>query len=173
MARPFRHQPAATTDLLVVDGLERWSHVRRTILAMPYLGPDHVLRIVGDGPRRHALTALAQSMGLAHRVLFYGRVSDRELDVLLTQSDVLCSLSSRGRDHFTVRRAAALGLGVVVSPAGAWTLDRNVQVSPEVVTASTVDAALAARIRRAANRAAKTSVTTQHQPVLDVYSRAA
>ncbi len=176
MAQQFFVSDETTTDVLVVNDLERWNDVERAIRAMEHLGANHVLRIAGDGPRRLSLEGLAETTGIADRIIFVGRVHDAEIDALMRRSDVLCSLSMRPRDHLPVRRAISAGLGTVISPSGRWASGRRSWVQPEIVTNIASDAVIAARIRRAANGAAKHQIDfgrSSDDRVVDALARTA
>lgn len=57
--------------------------------------PEATLIIAGEGPARKTLTALAESLGLADRVRFLGRVPHEELAGVYSAADILVLASSR------------------------------------------------------------------------------
>ena len=77
--------------------------------------PDAVLRIVGDGPYRGALTALARSLRIESHVEFLGAVSQREKVEVLNQALVAAAPSPKEGWGLTVIEANACGTPVVAS----------------------------------------------------------
>ncbi len=67
-----------TFDLVTVNYLHPRKRVDLTIRALVLL-PGRTLKVVGAGPERQALGALAEALGVAERVTFAGFVADREL----------------------------------------------------------------------------------------------
>jgi glycosyltransferase involved in cell wall biosynthesis len=57
---------------------------------------DWRLDVVGDGPQRQTLPALATDLGLADRVVFHGRVSDAQLDALYAEASVFLMPAVQG-----------------------------------------------------------------------------
>lgn len=57
---------------------------------------DWRLDVVGDGPQRDSLRALASGLGLADRVVFHGRVSDAQLDELYAKASVFLMPAVQG-----------------------------------------------------------------------------
>ncbi|MBI4799277.1 MAG: glycosyltransferase family 4 protein [Desulfarculus sp.] len=83
------------------------------LLAMEGLKAE--LWLVGEGPLRPALEALAQERGLAAR--FLGRVANQELPALMRQATV-CVLPSKGEHHpKALIEAMAAGAAVLGSDA--------------------------------------------------------
>ena len=125
--------------------IERKGH-HHVIRALARL-PDAELLIVGEGPERSALTALAEEQGVSARVHFLGTMTQSELCELYNALDVLVLASSREGWANVLLEAMACGTPVVAS--NAWG-------NPEVVTAPeagmlmpTLDAAgIAAAIER-------------------------
>jgi L-malate glycosyltransferase len=72
------------------------------------------LQIVGDGPQRSSLEALAQSLGIGDRVCFTGSVPGDEVIALMKSSKVLAFPSRREGFGITVIEAQACGLVPVV-----------------------------------------------------------
>jgi phosphatidylinositol alpha-mannosyltransferase len=95
----FRHatlrpadMPASIRFVLFVGRLEPRKGVDRLIRAMPIVqrhAPDVRLAIVGDGPDRAALEAVARTAGVD--VLFAGRVSDAILPAYYRAAEIVCS----------------------------------------------------------------------------------
>ena len=81
--------------------------------------PPRRLILIGDGPERARLEALARDLGIVNQVHFLGRRSREEVALWMNRADVLC-LSSRSEGMpNVVLEARASGLPVVTTPAGA------------------------------------------------------
>jgi len=79
---------------------------------------DSRLLIMGDGPERSNLTALAERLGLKGRVEFYGAYVRKEFAEALGESDAFV-LASRGETFGVVCiEALACGLPVVATRCG-------------------------------------------------------
>lgn len=76
------------------------------------------LVIVGDGPQRAELEALAQQIGVADRVRFVGPVPHSEVPGWLNQFDLFVAPSRFESFGAAVVEASACGLAVVASDAG-------------------------------------------------------
>lgn len=81
---------------------------------------DCRLLIVGDGPQRQALEALALALGIEARTLFAGAVAHADVPRWLHRLDIYCAPSRLDSESFGVAviEASACGLPVVVSDAG-------------------------------------------------------
>lgn len=113
------------------DGRVRLLFVGRLV---PYKGADMVLDalaalpavrrdrvecvVVGDGPERAALAALARQRGLTARVRFAGWVENRQVARYLADSDIFCFPSVREFGGAVVLEAMAAGMPVIVSDYG-------------------------------------------------------
>ncbi|PZW46783.1 glycosyltransferase involved in cell wall biosynthesis [Humitalea rosea] len=95
--------------------IERKGH-HHIIAALPAL-PGHRLLIVGEGPDRAALGALAQSLGVAERVQFAGAQPHALLPLYFGAADALVLASSREGWANVLLEAMACGTPVVASPA--------------------------------------------------------
>jgi len=95
------------------------------ITAMAEL-PGMLLLIAGDGPERAALQTLAESLGVADRVRFLGRLPHESLRDVYEAADILVLASSREGWANVLLEAMACGTPVVAS---------NVWGTPEVVEA--------------------------------------
>jgi glycosyltransferase involved in cell wall biosynthesis len=92
--------------VLTVGRVERYKNVDLIIKAFRGVRTEATLVVVGDGPDRPRLERLAAGVG---RVRFTGRVSDAELDALLSAADVVTSAS----DHEAFGLVVADGLTAV------------------------------------------------------------
>ena len=123
--RPTDGRAATAPTLLSVGHLiERKGH-DLIIRALPQL-PEFELTIVGEGPERVALAALATSLGVAGRVRFLGARPHDELPAIYGAADALVLASSREGWANVLLEAMACGTPVVAS---------NVWGNPEVVKA--------------------------------------
>ncbi len=107
--------PKYGVDLLLraFAGLMRDAEVRA-------LTDDCRLLIVGDGPQRAALEALARELGIAQRTEFAGAVAHADVPAGLHRLDLYAAPSRLDSESFGVAviEASACGLPVVVSDAG-------------------------------------------------------
>jgi len=78
------------------------------------------LEIVGDGPQRAALEALAANLGIAAHTTFAGAVAHHQVPAWLNRLDVYAAPSRLDSESFGVAviEASACGLPVVVSDVG-------------------------------------------------------
>lgn len=98
------------------------------------------LVIIGDGPERSRLQLLAQRLEVSDRVLFAGRVSQRDLPVYYSAADALILASSREGWPNVLLEAMACGTPVVAS---------NVGGVPEIVVSPVAGRIMVARTPRA------------------------
>ena len=82
-------------------------HLIRAIVSVQRHVPNVLLTIVGDGPDRPALTALAGANAAVH---FAGRVADAELFAYLQAADVVCS-PAIGDESFGIVLLEAMACG--------------------------------------------------------------
>jgi teichuronic acid biosynthesis glycosyltransferase TuaC len=151
--RPLPDRAAARVELgfdgpiLLSVGLliERKRH-HLTIQALAQL-PGHRLVIVGEGPERSALEALAARLGVADRVRLVGPVPHARLPLYYGAADVMVLASSREGWANVLLESMACGTKVVATPA--WG-SREAVAAPEagVVIDEASPEALAAGIRR-------------------------
>jgi glycosyltransferase involved in cell wall biosynthesis len=76
---------------------------------------DLKLRLVGDGPDRQALEALASDLGLADRLTFLGRLTEGETLAEIARSDILVLPSFMEGLPIVLMEAMALGVPVIAS----------------------------------------------------------
>ena len=104
--------------LVTVCRLTAWKGVDGLIQALPALGPDVGLVIVGDGPLYADLVALAQRLGVDGRVRFVGTVPKEQVSAYLRASDVFVLNSTyEGMPH-VILEAMAAGRPVVATAVG-------------------------------------------------------
>ena len=94
--------------------IERKGH-HRIIEALTLL-PGLDLVIVGEGPERARLTALAAKLGVTERVRFAGAVPQTELPLYYSAADALILASSREGWANVLLEAMACGTPVIASP---------------------------------------------------------
>jgi glycosyltransferase involved in cell wall biosynthesis len=89
--------------------------VRNLILALAQIAHDvpFIALVCGDGPRRQYLERLARELGIAHRVVFTGYVSN--IWTLMKGADAFASLSRFEGCPNVVIEAMACGCPLVVS----------------------------------------------------------
>jgi glycosyltransferase involved in cell wall biosynthesis len=98
--------------VLTVGRIERYKNVDLIIRAFSGVRTEASLVVVGDGPDRPRLERLAADVG---RVRFTGRVSDSELEVLLSAADVVTSASDHEAFGLVVADGLTAGARVVAS----------------------------------------------------------
>ena len=123
-----------TTLLSVGHLIPRKGH-ELVIGALPRLS-DTDLIVIGDGPERGALSALARDCGVVDRVRFVGAVSQEELRNYYGAGDALVLASSREGWANVLLESMACGTPVVATTAGG---------SPEVVAAPEAGGLIAER----------------------------
>lgn len=94
---------------------KRIDAVVRSVAVLVDRVPDLRLVIVGSGPEREALEALAAELGIGDRVLLTGRVSDDDLVGWYQAARVLVSASTSEGWGMTITEAAACGTPSVAS----------------------------------------------------------
>lgn len=111
------HDKKSCLNFIYVGSLIGRKNIEFTIRALSALPAtiNWVFRIVGDGPERENLEALAKVLGIADRVIFCGVHEDAELLRLMKLSDIfIFSSRSEGRPN-VIMEAMAAGL-VVIAP---------------------------------------------------------
>jgi glycosyltransferase involved in cell wall biosynthesis len=104
-------------NAVTVGRLVRWKHVDRILEIIARL-PDVGLVIVGEGPERKRLEALATLLGLTSRVRFYGQQSREQALSLMSACDLMVLNSTyEGFPHVALE-AMRLGVPIVASAAG-------------------------------------------------------
>jgi glycosyltransferase involved in cell wall biosynthesis len=98
--------------VLTVGRVERYKNVDLIIRAFSGVRTEATLVVVGDGPDRPRLERLAAGAG---RVRFTGRISDAELEALLSAADVVTSASDHEAFGLVVADGLTAGARVVAS----------------------------------------------------------
>jgi phosphatidylinositol alpha 1,6-mannosyltransferase len=117
--RSVPRPPASVPTVLFVGRLDQEKRVDELIRAFAAL-PDGVpgrLEIVGDGARREDWTALADGLGVAHRVRFRGFVSEQELLEAYAGADLFCMPGVAELQSLVTLEAMAAGLPVIAADA--------------------------------------------------------
>lgn len=127
---PFidRSSNTGTAKLLFVGRLVPWKGVHIALQALARLNssnvPDWEFFIVGDGPQRHELQQLTQSLGLSKRVQFLGTLTPTEVCRQMSISDIFVhhslSWSNGAVEGFgvSITEAASTGLPIIASRCG-------------------------------------------------------
>lgn len=108
-----------TTSRLV--GLKR---VDKLIEMLTYLSPNYIISIIGDGPEKDKLEAMARVLEVDDRVIFHGALAPEDITKLLNTSDLFVMYSETENFPHSVIEAMAMGLPVICT---------NVGGTPEVV----------------------------------------
>jgi glycosyltransferase involved in cell wall biosynthesis len=98
--------------LVVVARLTAQKRVDLALRALPLLGRDLRLTVVGDGPERPALEALTSTLGIGGRVGFLGAVSPLRVAEILSTADL--AVFPAQHEGFGLAAAEALMAGVPV-----------------------------------------------------------
>jgi glycosyltransferase involved in cell wall biosynthesis len=107
--------PAAGVIVLSIGRLLPYKQVDRLVAAMRHAPADARLVIVGVGTEARALERQVAETGLAHRVIFAGRVGDDELRRWLRSANVVASLSREEAYGLVLVEGLAAGAAVVAS----------------------------------------------------------
>lgn len=146
LGRPYE-RPRAT--VLACARLEPYKRVDALITAVALLDDGVELVVVGDGPARRDLEALAARLGVAHRVVFAGRIGDAELARWWGTAAVFASASDHESFGLTVAQALSAGIPTVASDIPAHR-DVAAMAGPTAIgLVPTVPPALAGALRRA------------------------
>ncbi len=130
IGRPAPERPLqrATPLILAVGRLAYYKGFQYLIEAMRSV-PEARLAIVGDGPERARLEALAAAADLAGRVELRGRVDDSALREMYRRASLFCLPSCERSEAFGLVQLEAMGAGLpMVStnlPTGMRSINRN------------------------------------------------
>ncbi len=119
---PVNPPPAEATGdgqtILTAARLVNWKGVDHLIQALKLVQRPARLVVLGDGPDKERLEALARSGGLAERVQFRGRVGREAVLAAMAEADVFVLASGyEGLPH-VVLEAMAMGKPVIAAAAG-------------------------------------------------------
>lgn len=106
--------------LLAVGNLTRRKGFSYLIEAMPSIlrsHPDCLLKIVGDGPQRHYLEALARKIGVQRNISFEGFIPHYKINKLYSSAHVFC-LPALSETWVSILEALASGCPVVTTNVG-------------------------------------------------------
>ncbi len=111
--------PRDRNRVLFVGRLTREKQIDLLLEAIVTLDPslDVQVDIVGGGDQRKHLEQLAERLGLADRVTFYGRVEEGELRALYSRASVFAMPSVAELQSIATMEAMASGLPVVAADA--------------------------------------------------------
>ena len=114
----LRDRPPAELSIGCVGALRPEKNVARLVHALALLAPERRpwLHLIGDGPERPRLEALAGALGVAERVVFTGHVRDPLR--LLAGCDLLALSSDTEQMPLSVLEGMALGLPVLSTDVG-------------------------------------------------------
>ncbi|MEJ3658976.1 glycosyltransferase [Actinomycetes bacterium KLBMP 9759] len=118
----YRSVPVVRNEVptvLFVGRMDQEKRVDELIKAFAALPADvpAKLEIVGDGAERASWTALAESLGLADRVTFFGFVSEEELLQAYARADVFCMPGIAELQSLVTLEAMAAGTPVIAADA--------------------------------------------------------
>lgn len=113
------NQLLTVTRLGRTEGKKRVDLVIAAVADLLKSGIETTLHIVGDGELRVELSSLAESLGIGSRVMFYGRVNDRELALLYGDADIFVLPSEKEGFGIVYLEAWKAGLPVVAARATA------------------------------------------------------
>ncbi len=110
-------RPKAPIGRLVIIGrLVRSKRVDDAIRALAFARrtlPEATLAVIGDGPERGTLEAVAAEEGVADAVRFLGRVTEDEKERILTESDAVVAAAVREGWGLTITEGARVGTPAV------------------------------------------------------------
>jgi glycosyltransferase involved in cell wall biosynthesis len=118
----FRHRSAGGGGVVYLGRLSRQKRVDLLLEAVRSAGIGAPVSIIGDGPARQALEALARSLDL-HNVRFHGAVPDDDVPPLVAQADVAAFPSRQEGLGLAAAEALLLGVPVVAATDGGGVLD--------------------------------------------------
>jgi glycosyltransferase involved in cell wall biosynthesis len=126
-------------DVLTVSRLSEHKNVETLLRAVAQLSRVCSVGVIGDGPERQRLEALASSLGIGSQVSFLGAVDDAEVGAQLRGADTFASTSSREGFGITLVEAMAAGCTVVAvdhphSAAASVVDDAGFLVGPSVTS---------------------------------------
>jgi glycosyltransferase involved in cell wall biosynthesis len=135
----------AVSRLVSIKGVDR---VLRAVCIAQRDVPSLSVEIVGDGPERPRLEALARELGISDRVRFAGALDHAQVRDAMWRADALVHGSRVETFGVVVIEAMATGLPVIAYGGGA--LDELVDARSGILLPQGDEAALAAALRRMA-----------------------
>tara|TARA_B100000212_G_scaffold191835_1_gene144651 strand:- start:10783 stop:11862 length:1080 start_codon:yes stop_codon:yes gene_type:complete len=103
----------------IIGRIEKYKKIEQAIIsfekAISRIDSEISLHIVGDGPERSRLENMVERRGLVNHVKFYGFVSAKEKDRILSSSSCLLALSSHESFGITVVEAAKQNVPIIAS----------------------------------------------------------
>jgi len=117
--RSVPHTQGPEPTVLFVGRLDQEKRVDELVRAFAALpaGLPGRLEVVGDGARREEWAALADTLGVAHRVRFRGFVSEQELLEAYAAADLFCMPGIAELQSLVTLEAMAAGLPVIAADA--------------------------------------------------------
>jgi rhamnosyl/mannosyltransferase len=183
--RALRAQYGGGPLLLFVGVLRYYKGLSHLLEAMPRI-PARLL-LVGEGPMSVALRSQAETLGLGDKVVFVGRVEDRDLPAYYRAADIFVLPASERSEAFGLVQLEAMssGLPVVSTELGTGTSYVNLHgesglvVPPrdagaleQAIVALLTDEALRRRLGEGAlARSALFTVERMMSGIADVYAR--
>jgi glycosyltransferase involved in cell wall biosynthesis len=159
--------------LLSVGRLDAYKQVDRLVAALRSLS-EAELAVVGDGPVRRRLEAMASELDIADRVHLLGQISRNELLAKYQWADVFVSLSQRESFGLAMLEAAVAGLPVVASDIPAHREVASYLPQERVVFVQTAcsPGELATAVREALTAGREMSVDGWPLPTWDAHAEA-
>jgi glycosyltransferase involved in cell wall biosynthesis len=148
-AEPYQQ---ARPVLLVAGRLEPYKQVQLAIEALPLIGADADLVVLGAGSDLPALTRAAAAAGVTERVRFMGRVDDVELRRWQRTASVVLTLSRHEAFGLVLLEGAVAGAAVVASDIPAHReVAALTSAAVEFVAVNASAGTVAGAVRRALN----------------------
>ncbi|OLC05687.1 MAG: hypothetical protein AUH42_07035 [Gemmatimonadetes bacterium 13_1_40CM_70_11] len=127
--REFEYRPdhRCPGRVLAAGRLSRekgYDYLLQAVAELLNRGVDVELELIGDGPERAALTALAQRLGITHKVTFRGWLMFNDVRDAMHRASVFVNPSREDALPTVIEEAMALGIPVVAS---------RVQGAPELL----------------------------------------
>lgn len=112
-------EPRSENRALFVGRLTGEKHVEVILKAISIIDPklDVHLDIVGGGDQKRHLEHVARNLGIEHRVVFHGRISDDELREIYSRASVFTIASVAELQSIATMEAMASGLPVIGADA--------------------------------------------------------
>jgi glycosyltransferase involved in cell wall biosynthesis len=133
--------------LLMMAALSRKKNVHlliEVLAALAERGIDARGTVIGEGPLRSELEALAQQRGVADRLVLAGYVTQEDLPLYYHAADVLYFLEANGAWTMSIIEAGATRTPVIVAPGGSMpTLVRDGKTGIVLDDVTDVDALVA------------------------------